>query len=160
MKSKNSCTRLAPFTAGFNEAACDIFHGTWCPTPRDCRDLRNCIRDMKNDVETSGDRLAFYEYLNAAPKIQDEGAEDPEECGKLREYFEYDYDFPDDERICKEVEELQCFTDFTNLDGFATGAAGSGSDEQEDLKVITKLREITKRKSFFSTMTKLVFLFS
>ncbi|KAL3808364.1 hypothetical protein ACHAXA_006589, partial [Cyclostephanos tholiformis] len=43
----------------------------------------------------------------------------------MRVYFDYDKDYPDDARICDEVKELQCFTDFTNLDGYATGTAGS-----------------------------------
>ena len=28
-------------------------------------------------------------------------------CGALRVYFDYDKDFPDDDRICTEVKELQ-----------------------------------------------------
>ena len=32
---------------------------------------------------------------------------DPTKCGALRVYFDYDKDFPDDDRICKEVKELQ-----------------------------------------------------
>jgi hypothetical protein len=132
-KGKGDCTRLAPFTAGFNEAACDIFHGTFCPTPRDCRELRECIKDLKKEVGINGDRLAFFEYLDGAPEILDERANDPEECGKYREYFEYDHDFPDDGRICEEVEELQCFTDFSNLDGFATGAVKDAKDEKLEL---------------------------
>jgi hypothetical protein len=32
---------------------------------------------------------------------------DPTKCGSLRAYFDYDKDFPDDDRICEEVKELQ-----------------------------------------------------
>jgi hypothetical protein len=32
---------------------------------------------------------------------------DPTKCGALRVYFDYDKDFPDDDRICEEVKELQ-----------------------------------------------------
>jgi hypothetical protein len=35
---------------------------------------------------------------------------DPTKCGALRVYFDYDKDFPDDDRICEEVRELQVRT--------------------------------------------------
>jgi hypothetical protein len=77
----------------------------------------------------------------------------------LREYFDYDPDYPDDDRICAEVRNLQvslidekptlrnrlvmrsnhkysllakCFTDFANLDGYATGTAGGENDAKVD----------------------------
>lgn len=37
--------------------------------------------------------------------------DDPTKCGSLRTYFDYDKDFPDDDRICKEVKELQVSSD-------------------------------------------------
>ena len=87
-------------TSGFNKAACDIFHGTWCPNPRSCSSLKNCIKNAKEEVKVSKDRPAFFEYLVKDP-------DDPTKCGELREYFEYDRDYPDDDRICEEVLDLQ-----------------------------------------------------
>ncbi|KAL3784268.1 hypothetical protein ACHAW5_005992, partial [Stephanodiscus triporus] len=126
-KNSTDCKKLGPVTSGFNEAACDIFHGTWCPTPRDCSALVDCIADAAAKVEFSSDRRAFYEYLKAAPKVKPVERNDPTKCAKLREYFDYDPEYPDDDRICAEVRNLQCFTDFANLDGFGTGTAGGGN---------------------------------
>lgn len=64
---------------------------------------------------------------------------DVEKCGQLREYFDYDKEYPDDERICNEVLDLQCFTDFDNLDGLASGTPGAGSSGLADLAVSTQL---------------------
>jgi hypothetical protein len=98
------------------------------------------------------DRKAFYQYLDDAPKIEDPKI--PNECADVREYFEYDRDFPDDDRICKEVKELQCFDEFSNLDGFATGTSnGVGEGDGEDQPLLfmsTKLVTNTKGKSAFS----------
>lgn len=108
--------------------------------PRDCKYLRECVKTLKKKAGLNGDKQAFFEYLDSAPAIKDEGAEDPEECGRLREYFEYDENFPDDVRICKELEDLQCLTDFSNLDGFATGARGDGEGDKEELAVSYNIR--------------------
>ena len=69
-KNFTDCKKLGPVTSGFNEAACDIFHGTWCPTPRDCSALVKCIADATAKVEFSSDRESFKEYLKAAPKVK------------------------------------------------------------------------------------------
>jgi len=151
-KSKGDCNKLAPFTAGFSEAACDSLSGTWCPNPRPCDKLNNCMRDMLKYNSQLADRKAFYQYLDDAPKIEDPKI--PNECADVREYFEYDRDFPDDDRICKEVKELQCFDEFSNLDGFATGTSnGVGEGDGEDQPLLfmsTKLVTNTKGKSAFS----------
>ena len=65
----SDCIRLGPATSGFNEAACDIFHGSWCPSPRDCNKLLDCIREEKDEVEVSRDRQAFAQYLRGAPDV-------------------------------------------------------------------------------------------
>lgn len=85
----------------------DIFQGQWCPYPRDCFDLVECIRDEIKEVEDAGDRVAFLEYLKEAPAVEFDQTKDPTKCGELREYFEYDKEYPDDGRICSEVRELQ-----------------------------------------------------
>lgn len=144
-KGPGDCNVLGPITSGFNEAACDIFHGTWCPSPRNCTHLVNCLKNAAEEVQRSRDRQAFFEYLDEAPKVKD--PDDAEECGDLREYFEYDRDYPDDERICEEVKDLQCFIDFSNLDGFATGTAGPGSEAGlAELAVSDTVKLVTKSK--------------
>ena len=119
-------------------AACDSYSGAWCPYPRPCTELRKCIRELTNTTKTKVTKQAFFRYLDDAPKIEDENAANVEECGELREYFEYDRNYYDDDRICEEVENLQCFTDFSNLDGFATGSAG-GNAADEVLIISTRI---------------------
>ena len=69
-KNSTDCKRLGPVTSGFNEAACDIFHGTWCPTPRNCSALVECIAISTAKVEFRSDRKAFFKYLDNAPKVK------------------------------------------------------------------------------------------
>lgn len=85
----------------------DTFSGQWCPIPRDCRELADCIQDEMDRVREDGKRPAFLEYLDEAPKLESEESTSPTKCGDLREYFEYDRDYPDDDRICDEVQDLQ-----------------------------------------------------
>ena len=129
VEDQSVCKNLAPWWSGFNVAACDSYSGAWCPYPRPCSGLKNCINGLSTTARAKVTKQAFFRYLDDAPKIEDDNAANVEECGDLREYFEYDRYYYDDERICKEVENLQCFTDFSNLDGFATGSAGSAADE-------------------------------
>lgn len=108
-KGISDCNNLGPVTAGFNEAACDVFYGKWCPTPRDCTELVLCIQDEIEEIERDDSRPAFLQYLKDAPELNLEGGEstDPTKCGDLREYFEYDRDYADDGRICEEVKDLK-----------------------------------------------------
>ena len=69
-KSESDCNRLGPVTSGFNEAACDVFQGTWCPSPRSCLGLVECINGTTNEVRNNTNRQAFFTYLDGAPKIQ------------------------------------------------------------------------------------------
>ncbi len=69
-KSERDCNRLGPVTSGFNEAACDIFQGTWCPAPRDCQKLVECINGTTNEVKNNPGRQAFFTYMDGAPKIK------------------------------------------------------------------------------------------
>lgn len=97
-------------TSGFNQAACDIFQGKWCPSPRDCSQLANCINDEIEALEAAANRPAFLQYLNDAPKVNVQTFQEstnPTLCGDLREYFEYDREYADDIRICEEVKDLK-----------------------------------------------------
>ena len=69
-KSETDCNRLGPVTSGFNEAACDMFQGTWCPSPRDCSKLVNCVNATMIEVNSTNTRKAFLKYLDGAPKIK------------------------------------------------------------------------------------------
>lgn len=69
--------------------------------------LATCIQDEIERVREDGKRPAFLEYLDGAPKLKSGESTSPTKCGDLREYFEYDRDYPDDERICDEVQDLQ-----------------------------------------------------
>ncbi|KAL3778621.1 hypothetical protein ACHAW5_005068 [Stephanodiscus triporus] len=113
-KNQNDCRFLAPTIAGFNEAACQVYQGKWCPFPRTCEKLVKCLRNV---TDGANDTKVFLEYLKGAPNVTDDEFDNVEKCGQLRSYFEYDSDYPDDERICAEVRDLQCLTDFSDLDG-------------------------------------------
>jgi hypothetical protein len=39
------------------------------------------------------------------------------QCGKLREYLGFDFDYPDDDVICEEVKDLEGSPHFSDLDG-------------------------------------------
>jgi hypothetical protein len=69
-KSEGDCNRLGPITSGFNEAACDIFQGTWCPSPRDCHELVDCVNGTIDGVRNNTNRQAYFTYMDGAPKIQ------------------------------------------------------------------------------------------
>ena len=87
VKNKKYCNTLSPFTAGFNEAACDTFSGTWCSTPRDCLKLRNYTTTLNEDANIRSDKQYFYCYINDAPNIKD--LEHVQEFSNVREYFDY-----------------------------------------------------------------------
>ena len=140
-KGPDDCNNPGPVTAGFNQAACgtfckeygisvfdrfahshnqsslldttDTFYGQWCPNPRNCTDLALCIQDEILEIEADDKRPAFLQYLKDAPTVDvfEGESTDPTKCGDLREYFEYDRDYPDDERICEEVKDLKVSKD-------------------------------------------------
>lgn len=120
------CLNRGPWWTGFNENSCDEFDGTWCAWPRSCSALLECIANMKEDASTDETRRAFFAYLNDAPVVKD--THNLAECGNLREYFGYDKDFPDDNRICSDVESLQCRNDFLNLDNLGENTGSGDSD--------------------------------
>jgi hypothetical protein len=68
-KKTIECESLGPVTSGFNEAACNVFQGTWCPMPRDCSSLVKCIDKAIGKASRTG-KIVFYEYLNGAPKLK------------------------------------------------------------------------------------------
>lgn len=122
-----------------------------------------CIQNEIEEIEADKTRPAFLQYLNDAPQPQEgetvqDFANNPTKCGDLREYFEYDRDYPDDDRICEEVKDLkvssllwslilhdshlliiitslQCLTDFSNLDGLVTGVPGAIGNVNADVQL-------------------------
>lgn len=93
----------------FNEDACNSYSGKWCPNPRPCEKLK-CVKKAKNKVKADRRSRPFFEYLDEAPDLKEENDdyENEKKCGDLREYLQYDRDFSDDERMCKELEHIQC----------------------------------------------------
>lgn len=87
----------------------DTYSGQWCPNPRDCAELALCIKNEIEEIENKETRPAFLQYLKDAPEVNVAEGEssDPTKCGDLREYFEYDRDYADDDRICEEVKDLK-----------------------------------------------------
>jgi len=69
--------------------------------------LVNCIKDEIKELKDDENRKAFLEYLNEAPKLKPGEVTDPTKCGDLRQYFEYDKNYADDDRICEEVKDLK-----------------------------------------------------
>lgn len=135
-KPRTECKNPGPWWSSFNEDACNIYSGKWCSNPRPCERLV-CVDNLRKDIMDDGIglRKAFYNYLEKAPKIEDYG--NTQQCGDLRQYLQYDRDFPDDNRICDELLHLQCRNDFIDLDE-KTGGASSNSEGKE-LSVNTKL---------------------
>jgi len=120
-KAKSECETLGPLFASFNEAACDVYDGIFCPHPRSCTDLKACVEEQV-DIANDDNLFAYKEYLNLAPKVGD--ADSSKECGALRQYLGYDSDFPDDSIICDEFVHIQCRSDFSNLDETIQGTSG------------------------------------
>ena len=106
-KGPADCNKPGNAISGFNEAACDVYYGSWCPSPRDCSALVACVEAEIIEVREPRTRRAFLEYLEEAPKIEVADVGDPVKCGELREYFDYDKEYVDDLRICREVKDLQ-----------------------------------------------------
>jgi hypothetical protein len=127
-KPKRECKYQGPWWASFNEPACDVYNGIFCPNPRPCKVLKECVEEQLLKTEDKSlYSLAYHEYLKDAPKVKKE--ESSKQCGALREYLGYDHDFPDDQHICDEFPHIQCREDFSNLDetiANSSGGAGSG----------------------------------
>ena len=125
-KPKSQCETVGPWWASFNEAACNVYDGIFCPTPSTCPVLKLCMNKAIQEAKVSG-LVAFTEYLELAPTVVDE--ESTKECGALREYLGYDNDFPDDKHICEEFKYIQCRSDFSNLDETIANNSGDGGEE-------------------------------
>lgn len=69
---------------------------------------------MLDDEAKAAGRTVFSGYLNDAPTVND--PKDFFECGRLREYFGFDADYPIDEDITAELERLQCIPDFEDFE--------------------------------------------
>ena len=70
---------------------------------------------MHKDANIRSDKQDFYRYMNDASNVKD--LEHVQEFANVREYFDYDPNYPDKKRICKEVEALQNSTDFPTWTG-------------------------------------------
>jgi len=142
-KPKTRCRKLGPLFASFNEAACDVYDGVFCPNPRSCEVLTSCVEKEISDTHASGRLFAYKEYLNQAPEVKD--TDSSKECGALREYFGFEFDFPDDNLICDEFVHIQCRSDFSNLD--ETISSSSNGDTVADPDGLTNLKLKSTGKS-------------
>ena len=129
-KPKSECKTVGPWWASFNEPACNVYNGIFCPNPRPCDVLKVCVEKQLTETEDkSRYSFAYHEYLSAAPKVINQ--ESSKQCGALRDYLGYDHDFPDDQHICNEFIHIQCREDFSSLDetiANSSGGAGAGAD--------------------------------
>ena len=136
-KPESECRNSGPWWASFNEAACDVYSGIFCPTPRDCMILQECV-DYHLSFANSTGLFAFQEYLNQAPTVADTNS--TKECGDLREYLGYDPDFPDDDHICYEFDHIKCRSDFTSLDDPIANSSDGDSIEEGVLRTTLSLK--------------------
>ena len=143
LKKADDCHTLAPYTAGFSESACDIFSGKWCHHPRGCEVLVSCIKELHDEASARENQKAFLVYLDGAPKVT--SYDNAIECGAFRNYLDFDTDYPDADKICKDVKEIQCREDFTNLDDFASGV-GSGGGEGDSVELFINDDVVRKKK--------------
>ena len=141
-KPKTKCRNLGPLFASFNEAACDVYDGIFCLHPRSCDVLKVCVETELDFADVSG-LIAYKEYLNQAPIVKD--TDSSKECGALREYFGFEFDFPDDNLICDEFVHIQCRSDFSNLD--ETISSSSNGDTVADPDGLTNLKLKSTGKS-------------
>ncbi|CAB9523816.1 expressed unknown protein [Seminavis robusta] len=113
---KSKCSRLAPTMAGFNKQTCAMWSGTYCPEPRTCLPLLDCMASEISWGEQKG-KKAYADYIRNAPEVKD--PTDFKECGAYREYFGFDGEYPKDSEICEDVQFLRNNKDFDDLDAFA-----------------------------------------
>jgi hypothetical protein len=132
-----TCHTLAPYFAGFNVDACDIYGGTWCPNPQDCSSLKTCVATAIDEAEDDfTETVAYRNYLEAAPPIFD--STDIEACGDARAYFGFDPASQNDVKICNDVKQLRFNRNFAILNNFAKGGNGDSNNGLVELTELTK----------------------
>ncbi|CAB9502336.1 expressed unknown protein [Seminavis robusta] len=125
-QGERACKRTAPALAGLSQSACDPWSGKWCPYPRSCRDLINCVKGEVNWAKQKK-KTAYSSYLKAAPEVKDKYS--LAECGDLREYFGFKADYPLDDEICEDITFLRTNRNFDNLeDNFGSGSVDKSGD--------------------------------
>ena len=126
---KEECNKLAPYLSGVSEEACnEVYGGTFCPNPTNCTALETCVNEFIEEAETANPRrIAFLRYLKSSPNITESGPTDVFACGRAREYFGFAPNFPNDEAICSNVNELKTTNDFDLLEAFAAGSSGNNN---------------------------------
>jgi hypothetical protein len=117
-----TCQNKGPWFSHLNGNACKVYDGVWCRNPRNCDDLVACTRSREFGNNTLDGNTtvstAFEFYIKASPEPRD--PTNANQCGRLREYFGFDFDYPDDTVICEEVDRLESSQDFTDLDGLSS----------------------------------------
>jgi hypothetical protein len=131
----SDCDKYAPYVAGLNPAACDVYAGTWCPYSQNCTELVECVKDYTDCSAADGDTpsAGFNEYLLSSPNVNDTTS--PKQCGELRAYFEFDPLFINDRQVCEDIGQVG--TSAGRLfDGFSfVGTKGSKGDDSDDVEL-------------------------
>lgn len=99
-----------------------MYGGTYCFDPTNCTILKECVAQYIIDAE-SENRTAYLRYLKSAPNIT--SPSDSFSCGRAREYFGFEANFPNDGIICDNVDELKGTDDFSILEEFAESGSNA-----------------------------------
>jgi hypothetical protein len=109
-----TCHTLAPYFAGFNVDACDIYGGTWCPNPQDCSSLKTCVATAIDEAEDDFTETVAYRNFGFDPASQN------------------------DVKICNDVKQLRFNRNFAILNNFAKGGNGDSNNGLVELTELTK----------------------
>jgi hypothetical protein len=142
-----TCQNKGPWFSNINEEACKVYDGVWCRNPRNCNVLNDCIKNLEfsSPMGSENKTSAFELYVRASPKIRN--IDNPTQCGKLREYFGFDFDYLEDQDICDELERLKSDPDFSDLDGL--NVLNTGEDDTVDGEIRIANAKTTTKSKFF-----------
>jgi len=119
------CGNDGPTLGGLDEGACNAYGGTFCRNPSSCDVLQACVEEY-TQAAIDQELYSYQQFLEDSPEISDPTSF--KECGNAREYFGYDKDFLDDERVCDDVWQMRMTDDFDFLDEFYNQGSDGGVD--------------------------------
>jgi hypothetical protein len=94
---------------------------------------------LANDLDNPNENLALFDFLEAAPEVND--PDNSYQCGQLREYYGFDEDYPIDDDICADINFLKNSDDYRFINRYNKGSPTQPDDHPE-------LTAPEKRKSF------------
>ena len=121
----DQCVNDGPTLGGLDEGACNAYGGTFCRNPSSCDVLQECVEEY-TQAAIDQELNSYQQFLEDSPEITDPTSF--RECGNAREYFGYDKDFLDDERVCDDVWQMRMTEDFDFLDEFYNQGSDGGVD--------------------------------